>query len=442
MAPVRRVLIISFSFSPRPDAGARRPVGLCRHLPRHGWEPTVLTATNDRDPQLEAFVVRSGYANAIGPLKSRWGLSQDKSFDEQMRPLLPEWMFRISRVARNSLAEFLAYPDYERGWLEPAVRVGTDLLKRESFHAVLTTSPPVTAHLIGQRLARLSGLPWVADLRDLWSQGYAYPWSALRRLVERRLEQRVLRSASALVSVSQPLADALASIHPGKRTVAIVSGFDPDELAKEPTQLTSRFTLTYTGTIYPRKQNPAPLLEALRTALAKGRIPASDVCLRFYGRPPTEALLRQLCRGRGLEDVVEFHGLCSREEVVERQRESQLLLLLDWLDPGQPGVYTAKLFEYLAARRPILAFGPGGTVVESVLKATGAGSYETCQAGLEERLLAYYGEFAHAGAVQPPCDAAVLEPYSQRRMAHEFGRLLDSVTLSAEVIREPPAETG
>lgn len=421
-----RVLIVSFSFAPSPDAGARRTVGLYKYLPASGWQPTILTASRERDA--DARVWPSDYVHSVASLKAMVGLAPDRGSEEQLRRRLPGWFVDVLRIPMRVVSEFAAYPDFENGWLNPALAVGRQLLAGGRFDAILSTSPPATSHLIGERLARASGLPWIADLRDLWSQGYAYPWSFLRRLVERRLEQRVLRSARALVSVSQPLADALGSLHPGKRTVAIVSGFDPEELTAGFERLTSRFTITYTGTIYPGKQDPTPVLEALRTTIQSGRIQPSDVRLRFYCRPPTESLLHQLCRSPELDEVVEIHGVCSREEAIGSQRESQLLLLLDWNDTRQPGVYTAKFFEYLAARRPILAFGPGASVIESALAATGAGSYATSQAGLEELLLAYYAEYAQTGRIQGRGDTAALEPYSQRRMAHEFGRLLDSVT--------------
>lgn len=127
--------------------------------------------------------------------------------------------------------------------------------------------------------------------------------------------------------------------------------------------LTKEFTITYAGTLYDNKRNPTPLLRALREFIAEGLINPDITRVRFFG-PPEYWLEREIIK-HNLGEIVKEYRTVPRDVTLARQRESQILLLLNWDDPREVGVYTGKLFEYLAAKRPILAIGgPKGVVSE------------------------------------------------------------------------------
>ncbi len=122
-----------------------------------------------------------------------------------------------------------------------------------------------------------------------------------------------------------------------------------------------------------------------------------------------------------------MHGLIPREEALKKQREAQILLLLTWNDPTERGVYTGKVFEYLAARRPILSIGISGGVVEALLKETNAGVHTSSQEEIERALKKFHSEFKLKGRVGYGGINAKIERYSQREMARKFADVLDRI---------------
>lgn len=251
-----RVLVITYYFPPRPGVASLRLRGLAKYLPEYGWEPLILTAALPGEPEHRFKVIQTPYpGDATACWKRKLGLAPDKGFREQLG--VP----RSLREGRNSFTGkvvnlargLIAYPDDQKHWYPFAVSAGDELLKRERFDALRSSSGPVTCHLIAKELKRRHGIPWVADLRDLWTQNHYYPYGSVRRLFERRLEVKTLSVADVLVSVSKPLAQKLRLLHRGKPVIAIPNGYDPDEVASAP--LTKEFTITYTGQLYQGKRD-------------------------------------------------------------------------------------------------------------------------------------------------------------------------------------------
>jgi len=316
------------------------------------------------------------------------------------------------------------YPDSERGWKPFAINEGRKLLHQENIDAIISSSPPVTGHIVARELKGTYGTPWLADSRDLWSQNHNYSYGPLRKLIDRRLELKTLSSADALVSVSQPWADKLGTLHKDKTTYTITNGFDPETMNMAPVNLTAKFTITYTGTIYTGKQDPGKLFSALKTLITDGVIDPNDIEVRFYGSE-AESFDKGV-QGYGLSGIVRHHGLVSRETTAEKQRESWLLLLLDWEDPREKGVYPGKIFEYLAARRPVLATGGvAGNVVEVLLNETKAGIHALTVEDVKKTLEYLYKEYKLKGEIAYAAEESEVVKYTYREMARRFADILD-----------------
>ena len=179
--------------------------------------------------------------------------------------------------------EIISYPDSLRGWYKHAVLAGDKVILSEQIDAILSSSHPMTCHLIAKTLAEKHHIPWVADHRDLWAQ---YPYSnhcALRKFAEKRLELQTMNKASALVTVSKPLADDLSRLHTYKPVYVITNGFDPEDASFAPPELTNKFTITYTGALYDGKRDPSLLFEALKDLISDGIIDPDRVEVRFFG---------------------------------------------------------------------------------------------------------------------------------------------------------------
>lgn len=427
----KRVLIITYSFPPRPSVASLRLKGLAKYLPEFGWEPVILTANLPGEPDKCFRITQTPYPGDVSALlKKRFKLQPEKGLQEQVG--IPLSMRGSKRSISGRLVQFIkgfiVYPDEQKLWLPFAIKAGRELLQKERYNALISSSGPVTTHMIASALRREMKIPWIADFRDLWTQNHCYPYTKLRKVFEKRLELKTLRDADALVSVSEPLADKLASLHKGKQVFAVPNGFDPDDIGSAP--LTKKFTITYTGQLYHGKRDPELLLRGIYEMIKEGEMEENNIGIRFYG--PFEYWLDQEIKRYHLEGVVKQNGIVSREIALEKQRESQLLLLLNWDDPDEKGVYTGKIFEYLAARRPILAIGGPEGVVSQLLRETGAGVHIKNMDDLKQFLRSCYKEYQATGQVVYCGIEERVAKYSHRDMARKFAEILNNLLARAK----------
>jgi glycosyltransferase involved in cell wall biosynthesis len=346
----------------------------------------------------------------IAELKNKLRIGSERSFLEYIM---------------TAFGEVFAYPDLQKGWRKLAVESASGLLQQGDFKAVITAFPPATAHITGSELKKKYKIPWIADYDDLWSQNYCYPYSPLRRRLDRNLEIKTIANADTLVTVSSPLAEELAELHQGKTTYGIASGFDPAILNRTTGNVTEKFTITYTGNIYPRRQSPEPLFAALKELISGGEISPSEIEVRFFGA--RLLWLDKLAKRYDLADIVRQYGMVPQKVAQEKQRESQLLLLLKWQDSTHRGVYTAKIFEYLAAGRPVMAVGGFEDVVSELLDETRAGTWTKTKDEVKSFLAASYREYKRTGAVKHYGRNDKIEKYSHRELARQYALILDSV---------------
>jgi len=420
---MKNVLLIGYPF-PLRRGGSPRLLGLAKYLPEFGWQPVILTAPLDEKADPRFRIIETDYHDALGFLARLLKLNPEEDARKQVKK-------RLGITAKKSVMDFILtrageiinYPDSEKGWKPFAIKDGEELLQKEKIDAIISTSAPVTAHIIANRLKSRHKIPWVADLRDLWTQNHNYSYSPLRKLIDKRLELKTLATADALVTVSQPWADKLGTLHKGKAIYTITNGFDPETVNIPPANLTTQFTITYTGMIYPRKQDPARLLAAMQGLISDGTVNPNDIEIRFYGS--REDWLEMVAEKYGLSSVTRQYGQVPRDIALQKQRESQLLLLLNWDDPQEKGNYPGKVFEYLAAGRPILATGGSeDDAVAGLLKET-AGIQATTVEATRSALKGLYQEYQSKGNVSRRGDNARINKYSQLEMAKKFSEVLD-----------------
>ncbi len=421
---MKKVLLIGYPF-PLRHGGSPRLLGLAKYLPKFGWEPVILTPPLDEKAGPDLKIVETGYRHPL------WEKLLKISPQEDARKTIKG---RLGDTSKKSILDFFLtrageivnYPDYDKGWKPFAVKAGKEILEKEDFNAIISSSAPVTAHFIARELKTIYKKPWIADLRDLWTQNHNYSYSNIRKFFDRRLELKTLGAADALVTVSQPWADKLGELHKNKAIYGITNGFDPETINIPPLPLTSRFTITYTGLIYPGKQDPAKLFAALKELISQEHANAGEIEVRFYGS--REEWLDKEAEESGLANVVRQFGQVPRDTALQKQRESQVLLLLDWEDPQEKGNYPGKVFEYLAAGRPVLAIGGSDDdVIAALLRETKAGIHATSIEEIMSALKGFYEEYRSRGEVQRRADEASINKYSQVGMAKKFSEVLDRI---------------
>jgi hypothetical protein len=316
----------------------------------------------------------------------------------------------------------LNFPDSNIGWLPYAVADASRLLEKWKPELIFASSPPPTSLLVARRLSKKFNVPWVADLRDLWIDHPYYEQPKWRKAIEEKLERRVLSSASGLVTVSEPLAQILKTKYSTEAAV-ILNGFDaPDYPATRETPFDeSQLRILYTGMIYPGKRDPSPLFEAL---LKMGTL-AEVVRVVFHGFFLESA--RELAKKYGVEHLVEVNGSVTYAESLKMQTEADILLLLLWSDATERGVYTGKLFEYIGARRPILAVGGVNSVAADMIRARRLGAALSDPAQIAAQLEEWVKEKRERGRITALPDEAMagISREEQTRMLEDyFFRLL------------------
>ena len=433
---VKRMLVIANLYHASPRVPA-----LLTFLGEYGWRATIVTPPLGADaesllglpPDFSRYVdiapapYRGDVFWILRKLLALFGFSSQSSYTEQLKDRVGGGRAGKSWVDRLMLAYqmLLAIPDTEWPWYRSAVKVASEQLKQHPFDVILSSSPVPTVHFVAATLKKRHDIPWVADLRDLWSQNHNYAFPAPRRWLDRRLELRTLESADLLTTISRPLEEKLKSLH-GDRIAVIRNGYQPMADALVTMPLPARFTISYTGTIYAGKQDPSRLLVALRNLIKAGRVAPERVAVNFYGKH--DSMLRLLVNELGLEDVVAQKGMFPRDEIRRRQKESHLLLLLQWEDASEEGIFPLKLFEYLDSGRPVLATGglASGEIAD-VLNETRAGVVAVTMEEVEQTLLKAYEVFLAGNPPEYRADLTVIARYSYSGCASRLSDYLRCV---------------
>jgi glycosyltransferase involved in cell wall biosynthesis len=358
-----KVLLVTMYFPPAGGGGVQRPLKFATHLPSFGIETHVLAPDDPKwvhrdeeaTPPSQAWVHRVRYYGPRGRIPS-----------EELYAL--EGLDRV-RYQAGALFRRALVPDKSVTWAPNAIPAAIRIVKREGINAVLTTSPPNSINLIGAAVKRATGVKWIADLRDPLIADADNPVERLPARAKERTQVVVARlvasQADAIVTAWEGIADEIRGFKPRATVTVIPNGADYDDfegLAYEPG---ARFRITHTGSFF-GKRNPRPFLTALKES------GLDNVVARFVGELTTRD--REWAEGLGLGDRLELLPFGSRRRSLAYQRDSEALLLL-LPQAGERGapVLPGKIFEYLAAERPILAAVPPDGAAASLIREADAG---------------------------------------------------------------------
>lgn len=369
-----RILFISYFFPPFNTVGAVRTGKTARYLSRFGHDVRVITAADPGlEPTLPVEIAEEHVTRVVWPTFDQWlqrilhrrraALSGSEAAPPAGRPLM-QWLGRAYRTVTH-------FPDDAIAGAPAAGRAALTVARGWKPDLIFASASPPTSLVIAAALSRKLGVPWVGELRDLWTDNHSYPYGPVRRALDGLIERKVLRSAAGLVTVSDPLAERLRAIH-RRPTVVVTNGFDPaDYPAASTPQSGPPLRILYTGQVFAGFQDPRPLLDALVILGAD----AGDVRVTFLGKFLRVSLEETLADAAclGVAASVRIEAPVTHTEALRRQCEADALLLLSWMDPRQPGVFTTKLFEYAGSRRPILSVGGGRTVADEAIRANGLG---------------------------------------------------------------------
>lgn len=404
---MKRLLLVTHVFPPAPSPGALRPGYLSRYLPQFGWDVTVLTASTGTPP-FPARVVSTSSSN---------------SFEERLRAKIGTQKGHVNSPLRRLLRtvkENVLFPDTTAPWMRPALQAAAQVLKSEKFDAILSTAHPPSVHVIAWVLARQTGLPWIADYRDPWAGNLYLKRPLVRQLLEEWLERGIVRRASALSTISEPIAAQLRRFHRRRDVYVIPNAYDPSDWTSIPPATPSRFDLCYTGSMYGGKRSADPLFAAIARLRAANDCAGTDACVHFYG--PNSENIEDRAAHYGLNLVVRQHGTVPRSQAMRAQRNAGVLLIFLNMDPATSDEMGSKYLEYLGARRPILVIGPPNSVMRSFIESRRLGWFASTAAEARLALKLAHERFAR-GDFDLNFDGDDVP--AARDMAFRFSELLD-----------------
>lgn len=442
-ASKKKVLLISFYFPPFFNPGSVRMGKFAKYLPEYGWEPRVLTVNRAADFSKtmlmeidESYVFKTPYfilgdlfrgKSIINSAGDPTGKINQIEKEKIWNKVALNFVRTLHPIYNTSIINKLVWDPI--GWYPYALKKGLEILSTEKIDVILSTYNPSLPHLIASKLHNQTEIPWVADFRDLWSHNPLFEKTQPFQFLEERLEKRIMRNCDFLTSVSKPLVKDLATFH-SKNAAVIYNGFDEDDF-KGTVYPTSKFTITYTGQIYTSALDPTPLFEALANLKQERIISSDNIEVRFFGifqiNNPTV-----LSKRYDLEDIIKTYGFIPFNESIKKQKESTILLMLGWNDYKFSGYLTSKIFEYMAAGRPILAITYDGSDLAQLIEESGSGIVANNANQIKEILTKWLGEFTQYKKIDSYIDRKpqVIAHYSRKEETKELANILNEVCLA------------
>lgn len=434
----RKVLIISYYWPPSGGIAVLRCLKWAKYLRDFGWEPIVYTAKgahypsldpgNERDVPAGMTVLRQPIWEPYIIYKRLTGRPPEANVNDvfYVTNERPGLAHRFSVWVRSNF--FI--PDARAMWIRPSVKYLLHYLQENPVDAILSDGPPHSNTRIATILKQRTGIPWLADFQDPWTQVDYYQMLSLTSWADRkhrRLEQEAFRAADKITIVSPTWARELEEI--GARNVSVIPwGYDPEDFAGREPRPVDRFTFMHLG-IMGHDRNPATWFEVLQQLRQENA--AFDQAIRVKLVGQVDFSVQQTYTQIGLAEKVELTGQVPREEALSLTMGSPVLLLLLNQQPNAKGRIPGKLFEYMAARRPILVLGPPDSDVARIVRETGSGvclAYDDAT-GIRQAVLDLFGQYRQGNLQQPLPNQ--IEEYAVNALTGRVAGLLDEITPSA-----------
>lgn len=440
---MKRVLIVTYYWPPSGGSGVQRWVKFVKYLPMVGWQPVVYTPENPElttvDKTLaaeippETEVVKSHIFEPYGIYRKLMGsgsstdlktLTASDTGKGEVNPINGQkksWKQRLSLFIRGNL--FI--PDPRVMWVRPSVRFLKRYLEEHPVDAIVTTGPPQSMHLIGLRLSKDTGLPWVADFRDPWTKMFYFkhlgltPWAEKKH---RRLEQSVLDGATRVIAVSPLVQDEFKAMT--KTPVELITnGYDEEDFEKD-VELDENFNITHTG-LFASDGNPETLWKILARKCEEDEEFRKSLRIRLVGK--TDKEITDSIEAAGLGGNLKDFGYQSHETAVREQLNASILILPLRKEPEYRAVLPGKLFEYLASHRPILGIGQTDGVMAHVVEETGSGV--VCDWDDEEKIRSWidscWEKFKNDDLKDNTSD---ISRFTRRNLTERLAELLNQIT--------------
>ncbi|MBT8298205.1 MAG: glycosyltransferase family 4 protein [Maribacter sp.] len=423
---MKKVLIITYYWPPAGGPGVQRWLKFVKYLPDFDITPIVYAPENPSYPIVDASFdsdIPKEVTIYKYPVKEPYWLA--KLISRKHAKRISSGIIKAknqSFIEKTMLwvrGNFFI-PDARIHWVKPSVKFLSEIIEKEKIETIITTGPPHSVHLIGYHLQKKGKFKWIADFRDPWTSiGYhkALKLSRKAKQKHKELERLVLTTADHLVVTSPTTKKEFQEI--SKMPIALITnGYDSDY--KGDRTRTEEFTFSHIGSLL-SERNPTVLWDVLAQLRKEHESFRQYFKLRLAG-VVSEDVLKSINES-GLENCTELLGYVSHERALQLQQESQVLLLVEIDSPETKGILPGKLYEYMAAKRPILAIGPKNWDASQIITETNTGvTFDyTSNTDLKNVILNWFAAY-QKGNLKSNCKG--VEKYSRRARTKELSKLI------------------
>ncbi len=424
---MKKVLIICYYWPPSGGPGVQRWLKFVKYFRDFGIEPIVYIPKNAHYPILDEGLkkevpkdleilrksIKEPYKYAKLFFKNKTQKISSGIIDEKD----PSALEKLMLYARGNL--FI--PDARVGWVKPSVKfLKKYLSENNDIDTLITTGPPHSLHLIGLQLQKEMALKWVADFRDPWTTIHYHKSLRLTNLARKKhsvYERQVLQAADAIVVTSLGTQKEFQKLTT-KPIHIITNGFDSSEQIDTPLDI--KFSLVHIGSLLSNR-NPKVLWKVLAEMARKDPELQKDLEIKLVGLVAHE--IKEEIEKEGLQENLQTVGYVTHEEALRLQHAAQVLLLIEMDRPETKVILPGKLFEYLKSRRPIVALGPKGSDIETILNETKSGLFfdYSNSKSLKQQLENLYASYK---AGKPGSTQGSIDRYSRKELTAKMASLL------------------
>ena len=419
-----KILLITYYWPPAGGSGVQRWLKFIKYFSCFGIDPIVYTVENPNYAVEDKSLLSEVPADLQVLREPIWEpnnvLSRFKNNKKNQSAgfLNPDPSF-IQRQMHYIRANYFI-PDARKYWIRPSVRKLSAFLKENPVDVIISTGPPHSVHMIGAELKRISGVKWLADFRDPWTNidyFHNLPLTEGARKKHHELESKVLTEADAVLVVGKTMREEF--IDRNQNTYVISNGFD-QQVVRGEVAMDAKFSISHIGMMN-ADRNPKIFWQALRELIDENEDFSRDLSVKLIGKCDDEVY--QSVETFGLNEYVNFVAYVAHKDVLKFQRSSQLLLLAVNNVPSSRSVITGKIFEYLQSKRPIIGIGPVDGDLAEILNETEAGKMVDFDdlLSLKNTLAEYYEAFK---AGQLLSRTKNIDRYHRKNLTKELATIL------------------
>lgn len=436
---MKNLLVITYYFPPSGGPGVQRVLKHVKYLREFGWNPIVLTVENPSyqaiDESLleqipkETIVIKSRIFEPYDIYRKFTGKSKNQAIDVNNIKKEDQNYNIKEKIAEFIRATFFI-PDARIAWLGSATKKAEEILNTYKIDAIYSSSPPYTCSLIAEKIKKKSKLPWVAGFRDPWTDFLTTPkrW-LLPKLIDRRMEYKVFKNADLVECAWQGIIDDAMNKYPTlnkNKFLHVPNGFDSNDFPNVEDSINEKFTITYTGSLYGRR-NPAALFQALENLIEEKKIKANDFKLVFVGRFGEEVV--DMFNKASFSNSIDIVAYVPHKKSIEYLFKSDVLLLIVDESKDSKDIVPGKVYEYIGTKKPLLALAPEKSAIADLIKETKVGSvaHQSKVKEIKNIILDFYQSKIDNKSITEPITSEI-EKYERRNASKELAKYLDNLT--------------